>query len=274
LGTLSSFLKYPNLSNELNNAGYRKKLGVYQSEKKFIEIIREETELTNVRHPLAFLMEAADTISYQLMDIEDGFNRGLFRINDIYEFVINTGNKRVAKLFKKMREEKYNSLVSFNKERTAIVKLRIHLIQIQITHTIDKFLNNLNNIENGEYMAELVYDDDEGGIAETLKKFLEEKIFTQREIQSLELTGCSVIKGLLNHFVPEIIENPHPDRAYRLWTMISQSLRYLIEFETGKKKLHEVDNYFKLRIIVDFVSGMTDKFALSLYQKLEGIKIN
>jgi len=273
-GTLSSFLKYPNLSTEIVQNGYRRKLGVYQSEKEILNKIREETGLINVRHPLAFLMEAADTISYQLMDIEDGFNRGLYRINDIYDFVEKNGNKSVVELFMNMREKEYNRLDLFNKDRTAIVKFRIHLIQIQINHALTKFLENLDRIESGEYMDELVYDDEKGGIAETLYSFIKDRIFTHREIQSLELTGCSVIRGLFGHFVPEIIERPKDERTKRLWSMISQSLRWLVELETGKKELHSIDNYYKLRIIVDFVSGMTDKFALSLYQKLEGIKIN
>ena len=109
-------------------------------------------------------------------------------------------------------------------------------------------------------------------------------IFNQKDICSLELTGECVIKGLLDIFVDDFInfnnkETEEENKKYKikrdnkLYYLISHSFKDIIKIESGVDTLYDLDDYFKLRLIVDFISGMTDNFALKLYQNLNGIQI-
>lgn len=286
--TLASFLKYPNLSSELSNDKfYHKKLGVYQSEKDHIEFIREETGIGNKRHPLSFLMEAADSICYYAMDIEDGFNKKYYKYEDVINFFKEKGSKSVRDYITNT-DERIDSRVKDdrNKEQTKMVNLRISLIQHLVEKAVKTFITNYKPIMEGSYSEELIFDvtdeintdgENKYSIAKALQKFTNEHIFSMREIQKLELTGETVIRGLLDHFVDSFLcynceDSKHKARAKKLFSLVSNSLKNIVIFETNMKEFCEWNNYYKLRLIVDYISGMTDGFALNLYQELQGIK--
>lgn len=294
IGVLSAYMKYPNLSGELIDKGFRSKLGVFQSEKDILNEIRNHTGLVNTRNPLTFLMEAADNICYNVMDLEDGFNSGYFSFAKLYSNFAESHSpyiKGIVSRFDKQIET--IDLVGTNCEKTKMVKFRILLIDILVRTSIESFLLNLDKIESGVFDQELLCKEN-NPLIKLLSKLNWELVITKREVQALELTGESVIEGLLDHFtkafvLPELSINEEYKssvkslndrdlkdlkiRADKLFGQISGSLKTLMKLETGKENIHEVSEYFKLRIIVDYISGMTDRFALSLYQKLLGIKI-
>ena len=285
--TLASFLKYPNLSSELSIESYHSKLGVYQSEKEHLDFIRKETEIGNKRHPLAFLMEAADSICYFTMDIEDGFNKKYYSYKEIIDYLKEKGNNSVINYLDRS-ETGINGLLkrSENEDQTRIVHFRIFLIRHLVEKAVRTFIENYESILDGNYFKELIFDEENDQekdasnkypIVQVLKNFTIDKIFAVREIQKLELTGETVIRGLLDQFVESFLlynskSSKHKARATKLFSLVSNSLKTIILFETNKKELYEWDNYSKLRLIVDYISGMTDGFALNLYQELLGIK--
>ena len=278
-GTLASFLKYPVFSSELQEDSSKKyltKIGVFQSEKEHLSFIRETTKLINVRHPLVYLMEAADNICYFSMDIEDGFNKKYYTFEFLLNYLKTHGNTDVRKFLKETDLKIKKRLKSdINIETTKMVNFRIYLIQHLVAKTVKVFEKNYKSILSGEYYSELIFDDKEGNIAEVLQQFQIENIFCKREIEKLELTGESVIKGLFNHFVNDLLKfkvRKGNERAKKLLSLISGSLQTIIILETGEKDFWKWNDYYKLRLIVDFVSGMTDNFALKLYQELQGIK--
>jgi dGTPase len=283
--TLASFLKYPNLSSELTKKFYNNKLGVYQSEIEHLVFIRKETGIENKRHPLSFLMEAADSICYYTMDIEDGFNKKYYTFNEVVNFFKENGNEDVKKYIERTIPliDKKVDFNNKNAEQTQIVNFRIYLIQHLVEKAVKNFIDNYDSIMNGSYIAELIFDDKDGvnqhhlPLAKVLQKFTVENIFSKREIQKLELTGESVIRGLLDHFVDSFINykkegDKYEKRAKKLFSLISNSLTTIVFFETNIKELSDWNDYYKLRVIVDYISGMTDGFALNLYQELQGIK--
>lgn len=280
-GTLSAYLKYPNMATEINENldDYKNKIGVFQSEKIILEQIRNETELERIRNPFAFLMEAADSINYLVMDIEDGFNKNYYSFEQILDYMECKGNENVKisiSNFQKFLDKRLDKTL-LNVKRTQIVSFRIFYIQVLVNEAINTFLNNIGPIFKGDFKKELIYID-KYGIADVLDSFKKKYIFTQREIQSLELTGENVLKGLLKHFVDDFINYREKDsrsahRSEKLKSIISNSVRSAIYFETKIDNLFEIKDYYKLRMIVDYVSGMTDQFALKLYQKLQGIRI-
>jgi len=281
--TLASFLKYPNLSSELSQESYHSKLGVYQSEKEHLEFIRKETGIGNKRHPLAFLMEAADSICYFTMDIEDGFNKKYYSYVELIKYLREKGNISVNNYLDRT-EPGIEGLIkrSENKDQTRIVNFRIFLIRHLVEKAVSTFIENYDSILEGIYYKELIFDEDDDEtnkypIVLALKNFTIDKIFAVREIQKLELTGETVIRGLLDQFVESFLwydskDSKHKARAKKLFSLVSNSLKTIVFFEKNKKELYEWDNYSKLRLIVDYISGMTDGFALNLYQELLGIK--
>lgn len=283
-GTLSAYLKYPNLSDEIDiNSNskvknYKNKLGVFQSEKETLEFIRKETHLKNVRNPLAFLMEAADSICYLVMDLEDGFNKSYYTFDDITKYLLKKlegkalleTRKYINYLNKKIKKP-------VNKEKTKMVSLRVFLIQQLVDLSISRFLSNLTKIEKGTFTEELIYSK-KNNLSQVLDGFIKTNIFQQREIQSLELTGKSVLRGLLDHFVEDFINYKKDDNdcaksAKKLLSIISGGVKNAVFYETQISDLKKLDDYYKLRMIIDYISGMTDQFALKLYQKLQGIRL-
>ncbi len=157
---------------------------------------------------------------------------------------------------------------------TKIVNFRIHLIQQLVILAVENFVNNLDDIEKGKYHEELIFND-EHNLAKTLREFCGEKIFKYREINSLEVTGHSVIKGLLDYYIYFIF---HQDKKYRkrATQLISESIIKVACEECGITEDYSIDkltDYYKLRVIIDFISGMTDQYALNHYQKISGQKI-
>lgn len=344
--TLASYIKYPNFEviNESKIASHKR--GVFQSEKDYFQTISKECGLSidesnkrHKRHPLCYLMEAADSICYLTMDIEDGFNKGIYDFEYIYNELKDI--KSIKERIKEIYEDKD---YEYQNEVTKMVNLRISLIQELVKLATKNFEENLEKIELGEYDEELIFDDNENELAKKLMDICKKKIFSFRAIVSLESTGYSTITGLLDYYIKFVF---HKDKKFRkrAASLISNSIikaaieenmeeitlkridelegkngnssegskvidkikeikttynewkkrrekLYSNECEDTKKiekqlyrlnvnlkevvnpTLDDLNDYFKLRIIVDFISGMTDQYALNHYQKLSGQKIN
>ena len=173
-----------------------------------------------------------------------------------------------------------------NIERTKIVNLRILLIEELVNDTCNKFFQNLDAICKGNYTEELLSKEN-NSIIDVLRQFNRKMVYDQREIHTLELTGETVIKGLLTHFVDTFIKFDKLDenkwskkyiqayefKADKLFNLISRSFKEIVKIEIGKDNLKDMNDYTRLQLVVDFISGMTDNFALNLFQKLQGIKI-
>ena len=290
--TLASYVKYPNTDDLDKSKISTKKRGVFQSEKNYLKEIFEECNLKGnenyLRHPLSFLMEAADSICYLVMDIEDGYNVGWYNYDYVKNYIsdIEGMNKVIEEV-----ESEDNITKKLPSERKKMVSLRIKLISRLVKLTIDNFIDNYDKIVKGEYSKELIFDD-KTNLTERLAQFSYDEIFPRNEIQSLELTGHSVLTGLLDLYISFIFGD---DKNYlkRAIGMVSNSIiraallendfeEDIIEdsknyYKLFEKKINEDDkklnDYYKLRVIVDFISGMTDQYALNHFQKLSGQKI-
>lgn len=295
--TLAAYSKYPN-DNKLDKSYIgRKKHGVFTSESdifnKMVNACNMRTEDNKVkRHPLSFLVEAADSISYSIMDIEDGLTMGWYT----FEYIIKYLD---VYLRKKTNNPDYSILkaIGLDFEKKGINKddgkrrmcdFRVAITRYLVSLAISRFKDNLEKIDKGEYSKELIEDND--FVSEALHDFAVKNIYPQYEIEQIELTGNSVIKGLLdillncafnqdkkfrNHLKSvisktflkvakreEIINNTSPTE-YKFY-----SNEEIIDFD-----IEELSPYSKLRTIVDLISGMTDRYAVSMYQKLSGQRL-
>lgn len=291
--TLGAYLKYPNKGNSDKTYIGTKKHGIYFSENEIFDKIVNACNLRMIdkdgkerikRHPLSFLVEAADTICYRTMDIEDGFSLGWYSFKDMIKkinFEINTLNP----------DENYDicSIIGYknfdsNEEpnRKKMVDFRVKLIQYFVNLATKNYIQNLENIDNGSYSCELL-DQDDYKVEEALKNFNVKYIFTNREIQYAELTGSSVITGLLDILINFYFSSDMLIRAHARSITSKTILRTSIHEQFGNIPdsiddincfdVAKLNAYQKFRIIVDFVSGMTDQYTVKLYQRLSGQKL-
>ena len=312
--TLAATLKYPNVGKKEEKPVHKHKHGVFTTEKPYlIEIAKEcgmEKEGTYIRHPLTYLMEAADSICYLTMDVEDGCSkRSWLSFKAIQnEFSAIVGEDRKFLTF--LDEKKIDYTGQYFKK--AVVDMRTCLLAYFIDKTITNFLKNLDKIEEGLYTGqdpknegELVYDDSLK-VGQHMMNVTKKYVLSQREIHSLEIAGDAIIKGIMDCLIGLLFSNREPYRN-RGKNFISRSIflttlqEYFVDQEVNKEKDPESQSkkYFdeiknptvkaedkyddfdvydfsveeRLRIIRDFVACMTDKFALNFYQKLSGQKV-
>lgn len=316
--TLAAYLKYPN-NGKADEEGYvgEHKHGIFFTEEKlFNEIVKscnmtrpskEKDKEAYKRHPLSFLVEAADSICYGVMDLEDGYNIQWYGFQDMIDALNKFVYQRAVKKDKVDVLRKYSDdsekpetfsiekLINFTRKwkdgtdkdkRRLILDFRVALIGYLTKLAIDNFVKHLEEIDSGKYSKELLKDDDYQ-VFGALGDFAKYKIIARRDIQEVELTGNSVINGLLDILMSYAFSE---DKKYRskIKAVISKSRMEVtmheykykgVSFKTFNEDdlwnfdIDNLDNYSKLRLIVDFVASMTDKYSVELYQKFSGMRM-
>lgn len=257
--TLAACLKYPNSGVIDKSRIETKKVGVFYSEREVLDKIVEACGLLVdgrvVRHPLCYLVEAADSICYLTMDLEDGFNKKLFSFDELQQ--------AIGDYFPPLRE----ILAEEGAPLYKIAQIRNALIGHLVEHAFHNFETHIDQIEQGRYNQELIFSDDP--LAAALQTFCIDKIFSIREIYTSELTGHAVLKGLLDFFIDCIF---YKEKAYqrRAVSLISESMLRVTLVEADVDTFDNLPDYYKLRLIVDFIAGMTDRYALNFYQRVSG----
>lgn len=268
VATLGAFTKYPcpALFAERNKSKKsQKKFGFFQTEQALFDQTAEKLGLIKnaehvwTRHPLAFLVEAADDICYNIIDLEDGCRLGLVSVNDTIGLLAGI-----------LRQD-------FNPDKAARIKsvdekigvLRAMAIGKLINDVVEVFLQHENEILAGQFDQALT---DLGAYRNELKQIIDlsiEKIYRARHVVEIESAGFEVLPGLLSEFImaAEHLVRKNQARKY-------SNLARLLPQETASVILTNPENtYLHFREIVDFVSGMTDRHALSLYKKIKGFEI-
>ena len=275
--TLGALTKYPIESHiEGGKSGYpgvsAKKFGFFQSEKEcFGEVAKRNGLIARknraawwCRHPLAFLVEAADDICYRLIDFEDGYRLGLVSYNEIYDRLFEIDSDRKGKN-KKRRTSKIES----HKER--IEYLRGVAIHQAASRAAMRFLENEPKILTGDFDDHLLDKTTIGNRLTQIKKRSSELIYSDRRVLEIEAAGFEVLGGLLDIFVGSANEaaDKQDNASYR-----SKKVLELVPDQfIGPKREVAKDGYTRVIKMLDFVSGMTDSYAVSLYKKLKGISL-
>lgn len=267
LATLGAFTKYPCASGFSPRDAKRKsqrKFGFFDSERSLFTDIAASLELRATgesgwsRHPLAFLVEAADDICYSIIDLEDGCNLGLISFEETVELLAPI----LGKTLDRQKLGREGSL------KTKLGTLRAMAIGELIDACTSVFLDNEPGILSGDFDSALT---DLGPHREALKvisKQSVEKIYRARQVVEIEAAGHEVLPGLLDEFLTAGagIKSGTPSRKY-------QNLALLLPFEIRQGVLQSTDRYGVYRQIIDFVSGLTDKHALNLYRKIKGMQL-
>jgi dGTPase len=224
-------------------------------------------------------MEAADTICYLLMDLEDAISKGWLTYYDV-----TTVLKRIKKGDEIVRRAG-NHFLENDPEKKKIVQLRTELMISMVNECFDNFKRHFDDIEEGKYKEELVFENKEG-LGKLLQDFSKAKVYSHKDIEALELTGSAVITGLFDYYIKYLF---HHEESYRLHakhtlskTVFMTTLQEHLLYENVSKPAWDVYDDFdpkdlafeeKLRIIRDHVACMTDKYAVDQYRKLSGQSI-
>jgi dGTPase len=267
--SLGAFTKYPcpALFNERDKKKRsQKKFGFFQSEENIFNEIAEDLQLIKThqnswsRHPLAFLVEAADDICYSIIDLEDGCSLGLVSYNDakqLFEGVITRSKSKLGKL---------------DQLRTLPEKigfLRALAIGDLMQECTGLFLDHENEILSGKFDTALADECTSRNALKEIIKISVEKIYQARSVVEIEASGHEVLPGLLHEFTiaGSSLVNKIPSRKY-------ENLQKLFPEDIANAIISSPDdNYNMLRNVIDFVSGMTDRHALSLFRKIKGISV-
>lgn len=257
--TLASCLKYPNYGPIDKSRLETKKVGIFQSEIGHARIIAEQCGLMKgeriIRHPLCYLVEASDSICYLTMDLEDGFKKGLYTLQELKETI----ESDFPEISTYLSEEIPDS--------AKITKIRNGLIGKLVTLAYQNFEQHIDEIEEGSFNRELIFS--ATPLANRLQKFCIEKIFSINDIYHLEMVGHSVITWLLDFYIENLLSRGKDYRDRTLALMSESILRTALD-ETESASFEELSDYYKLRAIVDYIAGMTDRFALKTYRELSG----
>ncbi|MFC6103548.1 deoxyguanosinetriphosphate triphosphohydrolase [Olivibacter domesticus] len=260
--TLAAIVKYPCAAIDGNLKGqglHRKKYGYFQPEKEsFIKVAEELGMLKDAnhsdvykRHPLVYLVEAADDICYNIIDVEDAHRLSILSPERVEELLIPLTNdnnilKRLASI------EDVDSRVSL---------LRAKSISTLIQQCSQVFFENEQAILNGTFEASLI-DNINPHLKEVMNKIEEisvEKIYNAPTVVQIEVAGYKVMSGLLEEFVPAYIHN---SSAYD---------KKVVALIPSQYKNTDKTTYEKIRSVLDFVSSMTDLYAVELFRKIKGI---
>lgn len=284
VASLASIIKYPRTSLEGNKksqgASYEK-FGYFQSEKRRFKVVQKFSGIGNSRHPVTFLLEAADDIAYLSGDLEDGCKK---RIID-YQTIVHILEKNLKDssdeereiLHKFKRDYKKNKIKDWesNPLDNAVQKLRINIQGYMISSVVKKFLEKEMEIRKGNFDEEILSVSKAANITRALKE-LSGIIFKDENILVLELNGEQVIQGLLELFTTAVLSEGKCDtRTHegKLYQLISKSYRDIMDNSIKADDNDFSAEYFNLLLATDFICGMTDSYALELYRRLHGIKL-
>lgn len=260
--TLGAFMKYPKESLPKKPTSHiaDKKFGVFQSETEFFEEVAselglqkrgEEGNLTYGRHPLAYLVEAADDICYTIIDFEDGINLGLIEEEFALEYLI--------KLVKgSINSEKYSSL---KKSSDRLAYLRSLAISTLITEATSIFLENEEAILSGDFPEALLDKSSYKAQIDDIIKISVEKIYQSTEVIDKEIAGYSILATLLDTYTTAF-ENYHNGSSRHYDKLVLKS------FTTESLESQSV--YYYLMECCSFISRLTDGNALQIFQRIKG----
>lgn len=258
--TLASVVKYP-YSSAL--AGNKQKFGFFISEEDYFKKIADELGLIRLsddgeplkyaRYPLVYLVEAADDICYQMMDIEDAYKLKILTTEETKELYKGflTENKR-------SRTDEICRMVTDVNEQIAY--LRSTAIGVLVKECTKVFVDNEESILQGKFEGTLI-NNMSSRIREAYKTcsgVAVNKIYCSKDVVDIELAGYQVITTLMDLMIEAVM---YPEKAYSKLLIKRVSTQYDISADTL---------YERILAVLDYVSGMTDVYALDLYRKING----
>lgn len=256
-----------------------KKMGYYLAEQKIFEDVSKETGTNGKRHPLTYILEAADDLAYKTADIEDAFVKGyisypmleskLKKLKEQCPDAAFDGLEKLQSLYTRGKEKGVRSPESY--------ALKNWIVRVQgflINCATFGFTSNYEAIMSGTYKKDLFYGTFGEQLMDLLGRMAYENVFCSRDIYRMEISESVMLDFLMDQFVGAVLyyDTDHPLGTIdeRLVSFISDNYRnaYRLQAE-GKNEAEKL--YLRLLLVTDFVCGMTDGYAKRLYQEMKAM---
>ena len=262
---LASIVKYPFASSLAGNHG---KFGFFASETESYRKIADELgifcksapgePLKYARHPLVYMVEAADDICYEIMDIEDSHKLKILSFAETEHLLLSFFDEDIQQ---KIRQRIIDEEMTDENEK--VVYMRASVIGKLENECVAAFLAHEEEILAGTFEGSLI-----DHISERQKKAYKEcekisysKIYQSKPVLDIELSGYQIMATLMEVFIEAAV---NPSRFYSKQLLRRVSSQYDIENENLEERIMAV---------IDYISGMTDIYALDIYQKINGISL-
>jgi dGTPase len=295
-----SILKYTRAAYEPapdKNAPYaylRKKPGFYLSEEK---TVREMCDTLGVaryrRFPLTYVMEAADDIAYLTADLEDAVDKGVLSLEEVRDLIIASCERYGERFLKEVVEEQFQRIrqsedapYRFNMFFTL---LRAKVITKLVNYVAERYIEHHEEVFEGAFDGALLQSDSSHPLHYAVKVLQEvsmKHIYRSKTVQERELQGYRVLTGLMEYYMP-LVELDAEDferlmKGERIDCFIAEPLlkrisqkqiaTYRADSAHSESENEEMrtlyERYFRMRLVLDYVSGMTDDYALYEYRLL------
>lgn len=274
---IASLIKYPRKS--IDNESKYKKIGIFTSEYKQVDKVWDVLGLDwGIRHPLVYLMEAADDIAYNLSDIEDGIEKRIVDEEKVISSLVSNFNELGLDNFVEYLKPKGEQIVS------NFVAFRTKMIGELVIHAAESYIRNHESIVQGDQPS--IFDkenDDKYSMAlKSINDYCRDTFYSSAEAEDIEIAGYNIVYGLLEKF-SILLAMPSDDFQILVSEMKGKDLqrRMFSKFPSRWVEHYKIaissnpnDEWFiRVQLLVDYISGMTDDFALKVHKLLHGIEI-
>lgn len=279
---LNTIVKYPVSSIEIDTKSGNikdKKMGYYYADRKIFEEITDATGAKEMRHPLTFILEAADDIAYKTADIEDAFVKGFISFNQLKEALRDLQTEEEMSMFPALErlEKKYESGVKRGVKNPEEYAVKNWIVQAQgflINCATYGFTSNYEQIMQGQYKQDLFC----GTYGEKLMKLLGhmayKKVFATPTIYKMEVAEAVMLDFLMDKFVRAVLyydtDCMLSEIEKRIISLISENYKSAYHHQAEGKN-EEEKLYLRLLLVTDYICGMTDSYAKRLYMELNAI---
>ena len=292
---ISTLVKYPTDSCSFNRDHLdikKHKLGYFAAEASVLRSVSEtvgtvDAEGSIFRHPLTYLLEAADDIAYATADLEDAFKKKLFTLDEFISY-FEASYDRNQITSNRSPEYYTNELISNLKDRrrqsqdTVAFSAWLNYTRRWLMYVvIYRFSASYREIMEGTYEHDLFYETNHRLPISILKKALGEFVYDSASILKLELSSQTILSFLLQKFANAVLyfDTDYADeeqgyiqnKADKKYLSIF-SENYIQDYTNTKTHEEGYDLYLRLLMVVDYISGMTDSYARTLYRELSGIE--
>ncbi|WP_068595861.1 dGTP triphosphohydrolase [Vaginella massiliensis] len=273
--TLATIAKYPCESIARDKSVlHRKKFGFFQTEKNTFLHIAEATNmqqenqhpLVYKRHPFVFLVEAADDICYNIIDVEDSHRLGIIDHDKCRKLFLNL----IESLNPEQIEKTKTNLKKITNKNDRIAYLRAKSINALTNKCVEVYLANIEAILSGNFefaLLDVIKNETElvtKKVLDEIQRFSIENIYNHRSVVEIENAGYNVMSELLTQFIPPIIKEKNERKSYEKKALKLIPDQFLYD---------QASVYERVMGILDYVSGMTDNYATELYRRIKGIEI-
>lgn len=301
---IASILKYtraayeekPNKDDEYSYL--KKKPGYYYSEKEIVSKIKDALFLEEgCRFPITYIMEAADDISYLNADIEDAVDKGILKFEDIFRLIKEECEKMnetylldLVEGFYNKAKEKEDEPYQFN---LFLTLTRAKLTHALVEHVSDVYLQNHEALFNGSFNNALLEYDKSSKYTkavEVLQNISIKYIYNNKDIQTLELKGHKILTSLFDNYTPLLklssedfkkLVNDEQISCFISHRLIRRlSSKHIVAYKNSvanadknnEEKYQLEEWYFRARLLIDYITGMTDDYAYDEYKTLNALK--